>query len=149
MPTSEGGAGGSDALEAGLASLRYRDLSELELDRKLAERGFAEDERGEAVATLRRTGLLDEGRFAQNRARALASRSAGNDLIRYDLERAGVGSELVEEALESLEPESDRARAVVAGRGADAKSARYLLTKGFTSEVVANVIASARNNELG
>jgi SOS response regulatory protein OraA/RecX len=145
----EAGALEAGALEAGLASLRYRDLSERELDRKLAERGFDGEEREEAVATLRRTGLLDERRFAENRARSLASRAAGDALIRYELERAGVGAELIEESLAVLEPEHERARAVVGRRGAGAKTARYLAAKGFAPEVVSEAVASIPEDELG
>jgi SOS response regulatory protein OraA/RecX len=137
------------ALEAGLDSLRYRDLSERELDRKLAERGFNDGDRAEAIATLRRTGLVDERRFAEGRARSLASRSAGDALIRHELERAGVESELVEAALRTLEPEAERASAVVARRGSTAKTARYLLTKGFSADVVNEVVASTRDDEIG
>jgi regulatory protein len=145
----EAGAVDAGAVEAGLASLRYRDLSERELDRKLAKRGFGDAERAEAVATLRRTGLLDERRFAENRARALASRGAGDALIRHELERVGVAAELVEEALALLEPEHERARAVVGRRGVGARTARYLAAKGFAPEVVSEAVASVPEDELG
>ena len=136
-------------MQAGLAALRYRDLSERELDRKLATRGFSEDERQGAVATLRRTGLLDERRFAESRARALASRGAGDRLIRYELERAGISGDLVEDAIGALEDESTRAEAIVARRGSSAKTARYLLAKGFSADAASEAVASERDEELG
>jgi SOS response regulatory protein OraA/RecX len=139
----------SDAVEAGLRSLRHRDLTAEELERKLTARGFSEDECQEAVATLRRTGLLDERRFAENRARSLASRGAGDAFIGFELERAGVPSELVEDALVTLEPELERARALVARRGATPKTARYLAGKGFSPETIAAAVASGRDEELG
>jgi SOS response regulatory protein OraA/RecX len=148
-PPVEAGAIEARALEAGLASLRYRDLSVHELERKLVERGFGDEEREEVVATLRRTGLLDERRFAENRARSLASRGAGDALIQYELERAGVGGELVEEALEAVEPERERARAIIVRRGKGAKTARYLAAKGFAPEVVSDAIARIPEDELG
>ena len=139
----------TEAVQAGLESLRYRDLSERELERKLAARGFSEDDRADAVATLRRTGILDERRFAENRARSLASRGAGDGLIRHELERAGVLGAFVEDAIGALESEAVRAEAIVARRGANAKTARYLVAKGFAHDVVAETVASARDNELG
>ena len=39
--------------------------------------------------------------------------------------------QLIEEALESLEPEAKRARRLVESRGPGAKTARYLASKGF------------------
>jgi regulatory protein len=139
----------ADAVQAGLDALRYRDLSERELEQKLAARGFAEDEREDAITTLRRTGLLDERRFAENRARSLASRGAGDSLVRHELERAGLAGELVEEAIDALEPELNRAKALVARRGASAKTARYLGAKGFSTDVVTEAVASIRDEELG
>jgi regulatory protein len=139
----------ADAVQAGLAVLRYRDLTESELERKLADRGFSEDERQDAVATLRRTGLLDERRFAESRARSLASRGAGERLIRYELEHAGVPGDLVEDAIGALEQESTRAAAIVRRRGASAKTARYLIAKGFSAEVASEAVASERDEELG
>jgi SOS response regulatory protein OraA/RecX len=141
--------GEQEALEAALEALRYRDLSESELERKLADRGFAEDTRSEAVSTLKRTGLLDERRFAEGRARSLAARGAGDAFIRDALERAGVPDDVVDDALAALEPESQRASAIVARRGTDAKSARYLAAKGFAADTIEDVIASARREELG
>jgi SOS response regulatory protein OraA/RecX len=141
--------GEQEALEAALEALRYRDLSESELERKLADRGFAEDTRSEAVSTLKRTGLLDERRFAEGRARSLAARGAGDAFIRDALERAGVPDDVVDDALAVLEPESQRASAIVGRRGSDAKTARYLAAKGFASDTIGDVIASVRREELG
>lgn len=142
-------ASDADAVQAGLGALRYRDLSEHELERKLDERGFTEEECAHAVATLRRTGVLDERRFAENRARSLASRGAGDGLIRHELERTGVAGDLVEEVVALLEAESIRARAIVTRRGASPKTARYLLGKGYSSDVAAEAVASTRDDELG
>ena len=126
-------------LEAALRTLELRDLSVHDLDRKLGERGFGESEREAALATLARTGVLDDERVARNRAHTLAARGAGNALIRQDLRRAGVAPALVDAAVEELEPEAVRARAVVACRGAGPKTARYLTSKGFSEDVVADV----------
>jgi SOS response regulatory protein OraA/RecX len=116
--------------------LRHRDHARAELVGKLEARGFRADECDDAVATLRRTGLLDDGRYASSRAAARASRGAGDALIRHDLVRAGVDAADVEHALAALEPESDRARRIVERRGAGAKTCRYLRAKGFSEEVV-------------
>ncbi|HXF97125.1 MAG TPA: RecX family transcriptional regulator [Gaiellaceae bacterium] len=131
------GAGSVTAREAALRALARRDLSVHELERRLAERGFSEEERAETVEALVRTGLLDDARFAAARAQALAARGAGDALIRHDLAAAGVAPELVEEALAALEGEEERARALVARRGAGARAVRTLLAKGFAPEVAA------------
>jgi len=137
------------ALETALRALRVRDLSIRELEQRLRARGFSESERDEAIETLVRTGLLDDGRFAEGRAISLAGRGAGDALIRHTLEIAGVASELIDRALEAVEPEGERARHIVERRGHGVKTARYLSGKGFSEEVVAGVVAIWRRDELG
>lgn len=138
-----------EALDAALRALRHRDLSGAELGRRLAARGFDEGQREEALETLRRTGVLDDRRFAESRAGSLSDRGAGNALIRYDLERAGVESELVEEVVDALAPEAERARRIVERRGTDPRTGRYLRSKGFSDDVVAPLIATRSGEELG
>jgi regulatory protein len=137
------------AADVALRALRHRDLSRRELEERLRAKGFDEVARDEALESLERTGLLDDRRFAENRARSLASRGAGDAAIRHALARAGVNAELAEDALETIEPEHERARVVVARRGVDPKTARYLRGKGFSDDVVAGVIAGVSNEELG
>jgi SOS response regulatory protein OraA/RecX len=139
---------GTSARETALRALRHRDLSVAELERRLEERGFAASEREETIGALRRTGLLDDRRFAESRASVLAERGAGDGLVRHELERAGIESELVDEAVSLLEPEADRARRVVDRRGPGPRTARYLSGKGFGEETVAAVAVDAAGNAL-
>ena len=137
------------AVEAALRALRHRDLSTRELDERLRAEGFGEPEREAALESLARTGLLDDGRYAAGRARSLAARGAADAYIRHALRSAGVGADELEDALAELEPERERARAIVVRRGAGPKTARYLRGKGFPEEVVAAVVAGAGEDELG
>jgi SOS response regulatory protein OraA/RecX len=129
-----------DALEYALRSLRHRDRSVRELEQRLQVRGFSESEREQAIETLLRTGVVDDHRFAEARAHALAERGVGDALIRHRLELAGVAAELVEQALQAVPPEADRARLLVSRRGGGAKTARYLIGKGFSEDVVDGLI---------
>ena len=140
---------GDDALECALRALRHRDRTELEIGEHLRERGFSDDERVHAIDTLRRTGLVDDGRFAQGRASSLVGRGAGNALIRAKLSEAGVAHELVDDTLEAVEPEVTRARRIVAGRGGSPKTARYLYGKGLSQDVISAVVAEGADDELG
>ncbi len=137
------------AVDAARGALRHRDWSAAELDCRLASRGFSDDDRGEALETLRRTGLLDDRRYAEGRAETLAGRGAGDALIRHDLDRAGIDRDLVDEALALLQPEADRARRIVERRGGGPKTARFLGGKGFSDETVAACVANPRHDELG
>lgn len=137
------------AIESALRALRHRDRTGRQLDRHLAECGFAEAERDAALAALARTGLLDDVRYAENRACTLARRGGGDALIRHDLAGAGVGPGEIEAALAALDPQLERAERIVGQRGASAKTARYLAGKGFAGDVIRDVIARAAGEALG
>ena len=139
----------TDAHEVALRALRHRDLSVRELDERLRARGFGDVERDETIDTLVRTGLVDDVRYAESRARQLASRGAGDALIRHTLLQAGVDAAAAADALLTLAPEAERARSVVDRRGPGPRTARYLLGKGFSEEVVSGVFAASGADELG
>ena len=106
-------------------------MSERRLSERLEQAAIAPAILKESIGVLARAGLVDDARFARNRAESLAGRGYGDEAIRDDLGRQGVSAELSEDALERLEPELDRARRIVARRGPGAKTARYLASKGF------------------
>ena len=139
----------SDALDQALRALRHRDRSTVEIDRYLESRGITDDERQTALQTLVRTDLLDDRRYAERRAQSLVDRGAGNALIRHELARAGLDPDVVDDALGSLSSERERAEEIVARRGANPKTARYLTEKGFSYDVVESFIAQSRRETLG
>lgn len=140
---------GDEALECALRALRHRDRSVHELAHRLRARGFSAPECERAIETLVRTGLADDARYAEARAASLAARGASDALIRHALAEAGVDEQLMDDALESIEPETSRARHIVARRGIGPKTARYLSGKGFTEEAVACAVAGEADDELG
>jgi regulatory protein len=143
------GAETPGAVDAALRALRHRDLSAADLERRLEAKGYDETERADALATLQRTGLQDDRRFAESRAAALAARGAGDALVRYELVRAGVDEDLVADAIALLEPEPQRARRIAERRGYGPKTARYLGGKGFSEDSLGALVASSDGDELG
>jgi SOS response regulatory protein OraA/RecX len=132
-----------------LGWLRHRDRSAAQVDAYLEGRGFAESERREALATLTRTGLVDDHRLAAGRATVLAERGSGDALIRHDLRQAEVETAVVDAALEALDSERARAERIVARRGVSTKTARYLAGKGFPEDIVHAVIAHSGGQAVG
>jgi SOS response regulatory protein OraA/RecX len=132
----------SEALRVATRALRHRDHSAAALDAKLERAGASVSARAAALGSLERAGLVDDGRFAQARARALAERHTGDEGIRFELERQGVPPEAIEAAIGALEPESERAHRVAAARGRDPKTARYLARKGFSEESIEPAIGA-------
>jgi regulatory protein len=134
------------ALGAAARALRYRDLTAEELRRRLERRGIRPSDRREALAALERAGVVDDVRYARSRAERLAERY-GDLAVRDDLERHGVAPELAAAAVAALEPEGERACRLAARRGANLRTARELLRRGFGEEAIAAAVPVLVANE--
>lgn len=130
-----------EALAVATRALARREHSRRSLAERLQRAGIRASEADEVLTELERLGLLDDGRFALERARVLAERGKGDAAIRFDLERSGVSASAVEEALARLDPERERAERLVGRRGATPATARLLAGRGFDEDVVAAVVA--------
>jgi SOS response regulatory protein OraA/RecX len=131
----------SEALGIAVRALRRRDYSTGALEARLERAGVDEPERRDALGTLERAGLVDDDRFAIDRAAALSRRGYGDEAIRWDLERQGLSPEVVEMALAALEPERNRAAAIVERRGRGPAVAAYLSRRGFGEDAVEYALA--------
>ena len=131
----------AEALAVATRALARREHSRRSLRERLLRARVSEEEADEVVAELQRHGLLDDGRFARERARVLAERGKGDAAIRSDLDRAGVEGAEIDAALAGLEPERERAARLVGRRGATTATARLLASHGFDEDVVAAVVA--------
>lgn len=134
--------------ERALSLLARREHSRAELARKLAAHGEADDIQV-LLDTLEREGLLSETRYVEAQARAHAGRH-GSLRLKQTLQRQGVVGELLESTLREA-----RALDLAAckalwqrkyGRLAvddkeKARQYRFLLSRGFPSEVIAHVLA--------
>jgi regulatory protein len=126
----------SDPLDLAARALRHRDRSRQQIDDRLARAGVEDGRRADALDTLERVGYVDDVRFAVGRATSLAGRGYGDEAIRALLTADGVASERVDEAVAALQPELERASAIVAGLGASPRTAARLARKGFGEEAV-------------
>jgi regulatory protein len=127
----------TEALAVATRALARREHSQRSLRERLLRAGVSVGDAEAVVAELQQTGLVDDARFAEERARVLAGTGKGDAAIRFDLERAGVAPDELEAALGTLDPERERAAALVARRGASPATARLLAGRGFDEEVVA------------
>jgi SOS response regulatory protein OraA/RecX len=126
----------AEALGVAGRALRRQDLSKRGIAERLARASVAPAAVEESLAVLARAGLVDDIRFAHTRAGNLAERGYGDAAIRHDLGQQGVAPEVIQQALESLDAEAERARRLVERRGAGVKTARYLASKGFGEEAL-------------
>jgi regulatory protein len=123
-----------DPVDLAARALQHRDRSRRELDDRLSRAGVGDEERADALARLERVGYVDDARFAAARAEALAGRGYGDAAIRHDLEAHGIDAEGVQVAIGVLDPERERARALVERLGRSMRTARQLARKGFGEE---------------
>jgi regulatory protein len=130
-----------EALAVATRALARREHSRRSLQERLLRAGVTPEDAEGAIQELCHAGLVDDARFAQERARVLAERGKGDAVIRFELERASVGSAEIEQALASVEPERERAEALVSRRGATPATARLLAGRGFDEELVTALIA--------
>ena len=126
----------AEAIELAASALRHRDRSRAALQARLAASGVVPWAREEALDALERAGVVNDLRFAQSRAEALAARGSGDELIRADLAEAGVEEADVTAALGELAPEQERAKRVVGARGASPATARWLARRGFAEDAI-------------
>jgi regulatory protein len=130
------------AFERAARSLEHRDRSRADVIARLERAGIATDELEATIEQLERLGWVDDTRFATNRATALAERGHGDEAIRAELVDSGVGTDEIDAALAELDPELERARSLVAERGASPATARLLARKGFAEETVETAVAA-------
>ncbi|NMG75295.1 recombination regulator RecX [Aromatoleum diolicum] len=134
--------------ERALRHLARRDHSRVELTRKLAPHGTAE-EIEEILDRMTELGLLSDNRFAEAWVRGKAGRF-GSARLRHDLAQRGVPRDTIDAALdaECTEGEIERARAVwnskFGGAPADAREwarqARFLQSRGFAGDVIRKLL---------
>ena len=131
----------AEALAVATRALARREHSRRSLRERLLRARVSGQEADEVVEELLRLGLLDDGRFARERARVLAERGKGDAAIRFELDREGVDEAEIEAALAALDPERERAAQLVVRRGASPATARLLASRGFDEDVVAALVA--------
>ena len=132
--SAEGGHGA--AIERAVRALARRDQSAADVRAKLARAGISEAVQTDAVETLERIGYVDDGRFARERAARLAERAYGDDWIRADLDAHGIDAETANAAVDTLQPEAERAERAVSNAAGGGRAAARLARKGFSEGTI-------------
>jgi len=134
-----------------LRLLSTREHSRLELERKLARFEQTPGELTQALDELQAKGFISEQRVVESVLHRRAAK-LGASRIRQELQDKGLDRALVEQALAGLkDSELARARevwrrkydAAPASPAERARQQRFLLTRGFSAEVVRRVLVGA------
>lgn len=139
-----------------LRHLARREYTRHELTLKLAPHAESAAEIAEVLDDFTQRGWLSEQRAAEQMVHARRSRY-GMARIRRDMEAKGVAAEVVSSTVAALkEGELEAARAVwrrkfkalPAGAAERAKQARFLLGRGFSSEVITRLLRGLAKDEV-
>jgi regulatory protein len=146
-------AGARRLLKLAVAALARREHGRVEMQRKLARRLLAEESAQDLTLALDRLqahGLLCDRRMAESLVRTRAQRY-GRLRIAQELDRRGLDRDTISAALPDEAQDTARAGelwrrkfgTVAASPLERARQVRYLLSRGFSSRVVAGVLRAA------
>lgn len=138
------------AVDRALRYLSYRPRSESEVRARLARYGYDDHIITSALDRLRGSGLIDDASFAafwrENRA---SFKPRSSRLVAQELRQKGVSSEIIAEAIETLDNEAEAYRAGYRKAhfleradyyGFRRKLGAFLLRRGFDYEVIRLVV---------
>lgn len=137
--------------------LAWRDRSIAELELKLLDKGFSADVSADVIARLKKSGYLDDRRFAERWAESAVTNGRGyGPRICHELLRRGVPREIVVEVIAGIADsydEQETLSALVARKfaGFDPKSAsdrekkrvvNYLQRRGFSTAAIFSIFSA-------
>jgi regulatory protein len=119
--------------------------TEADLEARLLARGYQRATAAKTVARCKELGYVGDERFAHERASSLRGRGAGTLKIAADLSARGLPEALVDAAIDAAsdgvaELEWARRALARAGNPRGAKAWRLLLGRGFSDDVVGELV---------
>ena len=126
----------AEALNKATRMLARRPLSRALLEDRLEKKGVAPVAREEAVEALEQAQYLNDHSYALERAASLAEHGYGNAAVRYILEHERVASELIEEAVSSLDSELSRAQVIARAIPDRKRLLGRLARRGFSAAII-------------
>lgn len=100
------------ALITALRLLGASPKSGSELRKKLADKGYAEENIAQALDKLKDQGVLDDTLYAKDLvARLTQGKAAGRHKIAFELKRHGISKKISDSLLEALSPQDETERA--------------------------------------
>ncbi len=143
------------ALASALRLLARRDHGALELLQKLEKNGAPKEEANEALLECQRLGYQCDTRFIESYCRSRIRQGYGPLKIKQELKGKGLDSDLIHQVMRqqsvnwfehALEVWQKKTRGVVDGSYNELqKHQRFLLYRGFSTDIIAQVIESVNS----
>lgn len=141
------------AFNKAIAFVSSRRRTEMEIRRKLREKGYMPGVISAVISKLRDYGYVNDAQFAHDYVEAYKDR-AGGMKIRAELRRLGISDKLADEALrklsadDALESAMNCARKYLVSRDFDRqKLYRHLAAKGYSFDIVREAVNRAAQEE--
>lgn len=152
-PDSKAGTILEEVFQAALGLLAIREHSTLELQHKLARRGYQTETVAAVLARLQTDGLLNEHRYAELYAQGRADKGYGPLRLQQELRERGVSRDIIATVLADLEdhwmPKLAELQCKRFGTTApgdlagQARQVRFLRHRGYTSEQINDLFRSS------
>lgn len=158
------GAAAQKTYDRALRLLSFRARSAKELEKRLIEKGEPRDQVDRVIARLSSSGLLDDARFAEAKARSgIVGKARSRRRIEQDLARKGVARDVADAAIRQVMADEGTDEAAVAERAArkklrslsrlDAAEQRrklyaFLARQGYAPDVVRRVLGAVLDGAL-
>jgi regulatory protein len=139
----------STAFETAVRLLKSRAKSRARLELALEARGHSAEQISEAIARVTSLGYLDDGRYAEAKARSAISEGRSIADVERRLAADGIAPELATSAARAAAHEAGHddlsaARALVKKRKlSGVKAARLLASRGFDEDVISRVVGDS------
>jgi SOS response regulatory protein OraA/RecX len=134
----------AEALTKATRMLTRRPLPRALLEERLERKGVAPAALEEAVEALEQAQYVNDHSYALGRAESLAERGYGDAAVRDILEQEKIGSELIEEAIDSLDSELERAKTIARSIPDRKKLLGRLARRGFDTETLEQIAEERR-----
>jgi len=147
------------AKEKALTFLEYRQRSRAEVSGRLMKHGFSDDIIEEVLKRLEVVGLLNDAEFSQSWVNHRVSGSMGKKRIKWELRRKGVSQDVAEEAVSSIDDDTEYRSALESAsrrwnkdRCTDEYTRRrklvsYLQRQGFGWELISRILNELKAND--
>ena len=137
--------------------LGFCDRSEKEIREKITKKGYSETECEEAIAFCRSYGYLDDGRYAEHFVNdSVNLKKHGKARIKMELRQKGIDESLIEDAISSIEDESEMLKSEMERRfgGYDFtdkkvknKVFNFFMRRGFSARDILNAMNAEEDYE--
>lgn len=146
-----------DAYHSAVTMLARREHGAVELMRKLSKKGYSAEDIQATIDTCQRLGLQDDERFIEQKIRTRIAQGYGPERIRLELQQLGISRDMLDGvwmaeaydwfATAQAALQKKYGRHPVASNAIRQKQRQFLYYRGFSMDIIAEVLKEQGHNE--